>query len=116
MIGGSDRYVQLCECFREEALRGDRQPELKQGDVEMSFARPETIFGLIEPLMRDIFKVIGRDITIPFPRMSYADAMAKYGSDKPDLRPGLEIQDLREQFRESKFRVFKEIVGRGGTV
>jgi len=71
---------------------------------------------MIEPLMRDIFRVIGRDIEIPFQRMSYADAMAKYGSDKPDLRPGLEIQDLREQFRSSNFRVFKEIVAKGGTV
>src|SRR5205814_9742575 len=76
----------------------------------------ETIFGIIEPLMRDIFKLIGRDITIPFPRMSYADAMAKYSSDKPDLRPGLEIQDLADLFRESKFRVFKEIVAKRGTV
>src|SRR5258706_2169269 len=82
----------------------------------MSFARPDTVFGVIEPLMREIFKVIGRDIAIPFPRMSYADAMAKFGSDKPDLRPGLEIQDLRESFRESKFHVFKEIVAKGGTV
>jgi aspartyl-tRNA synthetase len=116
MISGMDRYVQICKCFRDEDLRADRQPEFTQVDVEMSFARPETVFGVIEPLMRDIFKVIGRDITIPFPRMSYADAMAKYGSDKPDLRPGLEIQDLRELFRESKFRVFKEIVAKGGTV
>src|SRR5213595_3452727 len=116
MIAGIDRYVQICKCFRDEDLRADRQPEFTQIDVEMSFARPETIFGIIEPLMRDIFKVIGRDITIPFPRMSYADAMAKYGSDKPDLRPGLEIQDLRESFRESQFRVFKEIVAKGGTV
>jgi aspartyl-tRNA synthetase len=116
MIAGIDRYVQICKCFRDEDLRADRQPEFTQVDVEMSFARPETVFALIEPLMRDIFKVIGRDITIPFPRMSYADAMAKYGSDKPDLRPGLEIQDLRELFRESNFRVFKEIVAKGGTV
>jgi aspartyl-tRNA synthetase len=116
MIAGIDRYVQICKCFRDEDLRADRQPEFTQIDVEMSFARPETIFGVIEPLMRDIFRLIGRDITIPFPRMSYADAMAKYGSDKPDLRPGLEIQDLAELFRESKFRVFKEIVAKGGTV
>ena len=116
MIAGIDRYVQICKCFRDEDLRADRQPEFTQVDVEMSFARPETIFGVIEPLMRDIFKVIGTDITIPFPRMSYADAIAKYGSDKPDLRPGLEIRDLRELFRESKFRVFKEIVAKGGTV
>jgi aspartyl-tRNA synthetase len=116
MIAGVDRYVQICKCFRDEDLRADRQPEFTQVDVEMSFARPETVFGIIEPLMRDIFKVIGRDITIPFSRMSYADAMAKYGSDKPDLRPGLEIQDLRELFRESNFRVFREIVAKGGTV
>ena len=116
MIAGIDRYVQICKCFRDEDLRADRQPEFTQVDVEMSFARPETIFGVIEPLMRDVFKVIGTDITIPFPRMSYADAIAKYGSDKPDLRPGLEIRDLRELFRESKFRVFKEIVAKGGTV
>jgi len=116
MIAGIDRYVQICKCFRDEDLRADRQPEFTQIDVEMSFARPETIFGVIEPLMRDIFRLIGRDITIPFPRMSYADAMAKYGSDKPDLRPGLEIQDLAELFRESKFRVFKEIVAKRGTV
>jgi len=116
MVAGIDRYVQICKCFRDEDLRADRQPEFTQVDVEMSFARPETVFGIIEPLMRDIFKVIGREISIPFPRMSYAEAMAKYGSDKPDLRPGLEIQDLRELFRESQFRVFKEIVGKGGTV
>ena len=116
MIAGIDRYVQICKCFRDEDLRADRQPEFTQVDVEMSFARPETIFGIIEPLMRDIFRVIGRDIQIPFPRISYADATAKYGSDKPDLRPGLEIQDLREQFRNSNFRVFKEIVAKGGTV
>jgi aspartyl-tRNA synthetase len=116
MIAGIDRYVQICKCFRDEDLRADRQPEFTQVDVEMSFARPETIFGIIEPLMKDIFKVIGVDIAIPFPRMSYADAMAKYGSDKPDLRPGLEIQDLCEQFRDSSFRVFKEIVASGGTV
>jgi aspartyl-tRNA synthetase len=116
MVAGIDRYVQICKCFRDEDLRADRQPEFTQVDVEMSFARPDTVFGVIEPLMRDIFKVIGRDIPIPFPRMSYADAMAKYGSDKPDLRPGLEIQDLRESFRESQFRVFKEIVAKGGTV
>ena len=116
MIAGIDRYVQICKCFRDEDLRADRQPEFTQVDVEMSFARPETVFGVIEPLMRDIFTVIRRDIPIPFPQMSYADAMAKYGSDKPDLRPGLEIQDLRELFRESNFRVFKEIVAKGGTV
>ncbi len=116
MIAGMDRYVQICKCFRDEDLRADRQPEFTQVDVEMSFARPETIYAVIEPLMRDIFAVIGREIQTPFPRLSYADAIAKYGSDKPDLRPGMEIQDLRELFRDSNFRVFKEIVAGAGTV
>ena len=116
MIAGMDRYVQICRCFRDEDLRADRQPEFTQVDVEMSFARPETIFGIIEPLMRDIFAVIGREIETPFPRMSYADAIAKYGSDKPDLRCGMPIQDFGELFRESSFRVFRDIVAAGGTV
>ena len=116
MVAGMDRYVQICKCFRDEDLRADRQPEFTQVDVEMAFARPETIFNLIEPVMRDIFRVVGREIETPFPRMPYAEAIAKYGSDKPDLRCGMPIQDLREFFRESPFRVFREIVAGGGTV
>jgi aspartyl-tRNA synthetase len=116
MISGMDRYVQICKCFRDEDLRADRQPEFTQVDVEMSFARPETIFGVIEPLMKRIFGLINRDIEIPFPRMPYSEAMAKYGSDKPDLRCGLPIQDFGPLFRESPFRVFREIVASGGTV
>jgi aspartyl-tRNA synthetase len=116
MIAGMDRYVQICKCFRDEDLRADRQPEFTQVDVEMSFARPDTIFGVIEPLMRDIFAVVGREIDTPFPLMPYSDAIAKFGSDKPDLRCGMPIQDLREFFRDSSFRVFKEIVANGGTV
>jgi aspartyl-tRNA synthetase len=116
MIAGMDRYVQICKCFRDEDLRADRQPEFTQVDVEMSFARPETIFGVIEPLMKEIFKLIGREVTTPFRRMPYSEAMAVYGSDKPDLRPGMPIQDVRELFRESSFGVFKNIVAEGGTV
>ncbi|MBI2187643.1 MAG: aspartate--tRNA ligase [Acidobacteria bacterium] len=116
MIGGVDRYVQICRCFRDEDLRADRQPEFTQVDVEMSFARPDTVFGIIEPLMREVFGVVGREIAIPFPRLPYAEAIATYGSDKPDLRCGMPIQDLREVFRESGFRVFREIVAGGGTV
>jgi aspartyl-tRNA synthetase len=116
MVAGIDRYVQICKCFRDEDLRADRQPEFTQVDVEMSFARADTIFDLIEPLMVDVFRVIGTEITTPFTRMSYADAMATYGSDKPDLRPGMPIQDVRELFRESSFGVFRTIVAEGGTV
>jgi aspartyl-tRNA synthetase len=116
MIAGMDRYVQICKCFRDEDLRADRQPEFTQVDVEMSFARPETVFGVIEPLMKQIFTLIGHEVTTPFRRMPYAEAMAVYGSDKPDLRPGMPIQDVRELFRESTFGVFKNIVAEGGTV
>ena len=116
MISGVDRYMQICRCFRDEDLRADRQPEFTQVDVEMSFARPETIFSIIEPLMHDIFAVIGRQIATPFQRMPYSEALAKYGSDKPDLRCGMPIQDLAEIFKESGFRVFREIVAGGGTV
>src|SRR5688572_9554338 len=116
MIAGMDRYVQICKCFRDEDLRADRQPEFTQVDVEMSFARPETVFGVIEPLMREVFKLVGREIETPFPRMPYSEAMATYGSDKPDLRPGMPIQDFREFFRESTFNVFRQIVEKGGSV
>jgi aspartyl-tRNA synthetase len=116
MVAGMDRYFQICKCFRDEDLRADRQPEFTQVDVEMSFARPETIFDMIEPLMKEIFAVVGRQIETPFPRMPYSEAMAKYGSDKPDLRCGMPIQDIREFFRESSFNTFRKIVAEGGTV
>ena len=116
MIAGTDRYFQIVRCFRDEDQRADRQLEFTQVDVEVSFARPETIYGLIEPLMPIIFREIGRDVVEPFRRMTYAEAMARYGSDKPDLRCGLEIHELSDVFRESEFRVFKQIVADGGVV
>ena len=116
MISGMDRYFQIVKCFRDEDLRADRQPEFTQVDVEVSFARPETIFGLIEPLMQRLLREIGRDVSLPMRRMSYAEAMAKYGSDKPDLRCGLEIVDVSELYRESSFGVFREVVEHGGVV
>src|SRR5579862_7040575 len=116
MIAGTDRYFQIVRCFRDEDQRADRQLEFTQVDVEMSFARPETIYGLIEPLMQVIFKEIGREVTLPMRRMSYADAIAKYGSDKPDLRCGMEIHELSDLFKDSEFRVFKQIVADGGVV
>src|SRR5437667_3885022 len=116
MIAGTDRYFQIVKCFRDEDLRADRQPEFTQVDVEVSFARPEIIYGLMEPLMQQIFKEIGREIAVPFRRMAYAEAMATYGSDKPDLRCGLEIADLSDAFRDAEFRVFKQIVSDGGVV
>jgi aspartyl-tRNA synthetase len=116
MVAGMDRYFQIVRCFRDEDQRADRQLEFTQIDVEMSFARPETIYGLIEPLMQSIFREVGREIAQPFRRMPYAEAIAKYGSYKPDLRVGMEIHVLSEVFRDSEFRVFKQIVAEGGVV
>jgi aspartyl-tRNA synthetase len=116
MIAGMDRYFQIVRCFRDEDQRADRQLEFTQVDVEMSFARPETVYGVIEPLMQQIFKEIGREISVPVRRMPYCEAIAKYGSDKPDLRFGLAIADLSDVFRDAEFRVFKEIVAGGGVV
>jgi len=116
MIAGTDRYFQIVRCFRDEDQRADRQLEFTQVDVEVSFARPETIYALVEPLMQQIFKEIGREVTLPIRRMSYAEAIARYGSDKPDLRCGLDIHDLSDVFSNSEFRVFKQIVAGGGVV
>jgi aspartyl-tRNA synthetase len=116
MVAGFDRYFQITRCFRDEDLRADRQPEFTQVDVEMAFARPELVYALIEPLMARMFAEVGRDVVLPFRRMSYAEAIARYGSDKPDLRFGMEIVDLSEVFRDSAFRVFKQIVAEGGAV
>jgi aspartyl-tRNA synthetase len=116
MIAGTDRYFQIVKCFRDEDLRADRQPEFTQVDVEISFARPEVIYGMIEPLIQQVFRETGRDVQAPFRRMPYAEALARYGSDKPDLRCGLEIQDVSDLFGESEFRVFRQIVAGGGVI
>jgi aspartyl-tRNA synthetase len=116
MIAGTDRYFQIVKCFRDEDLRADRQPEFTQVDVEMSFARPPLVFDLIEPLMQRVFAVIGREVATPFRRMPYAEAMARYGSDKPDLRCGLEIQALSPVFAETPFTPFRDALAAHGVV
>jgi aspartyl-tRNA synthetase len=116
MIGGADRYFQIVKCFRDEDLRADRQPEFTQVDVEISFAQPGLVFGIIEPLIQVIFREIGVDVPIPFRRMPYAEAMAKYGSDKPDLRFGMEIVDVSSVWAEAAFNAFRGIVAKGGAV
>jgi aspartyl-tRNA synthetase len=116
MIAGMDRYFQIVKCFRDEDLRADRQPEFTQVDVEMSFATENLVFSTIEPLMTRLMAVIGRDTPHPFRRMAYADAIARYGSDKPDMRPGMELADLSEPFRSSGFSIFRSAIDGGGEV
>jgi aspartyl-tRNA synthetase len=116
MIGGADRYFQIVKCFRDEDLRADRQPEFTQVDVEISFAQPDLVFALIEPLIQVIFREIGVEVPTPFRRLPYSEAMAKYGSDKPDLRFGLEIVDVSGVWKEAAFNAFRGIVEKGGSV
>src|SRR6476660_237432 len=94
MISGLDRYFQIARCFRDEDLRADRQPEFTQVDLEISFATENLVFAILEPLMARLMGLIGRDAPQPFVRMPYADAIAAYGTDKPDLRPGMPLQTL----------------------
>ena len=116
MIAGFDRYVQIARCFRDEALRADRQLEFTQVDLEMSFATPPLVFEIVEGALAACFREIGIDIKRPFRRMPHAEAIAKYGSDKPDLRFGMEIQDFGPAFAQSPFGIFREAVEHGGTV
>ena len=116
MIAGMDRYVQIVRCFRDEDLRADRQPEFTQIDVEVSFATEELIYGIVEGAIRAMFGAAGHAVETPFPRVSYAEAVQKYGSDKPDLRPGMEIADVSDLFGESAFSVFRDAVARGEVV
>jgi len=116
MMAGMDRYFQICRCFRDEDLRADRQPEFTQIDVEVSFADEDVIYGVVEGAVAAMWKAAGQAVATPFPRMSYADAMRRYGSDKPDLRPGMEIGDVSALFTESPFSVFKDAVAAGGVV
>jgi aspartyl-tRNA synthetase len=117
MVAGLDRYFQIVRCFRDEDLRADRQPEFTQLDVEMSFIQPEDIIQVIEGMMALLFKELkGIDIERPFPRLSWAEARARYGTDKPDLRFGLELKDFSGCFRETKIKVFSTVLAHGGLI
>ena len=117
MVAGFDRYFQIARCFRDEDLRADRQPEFTQIDLEMSFTRPADIIELIEGMLADVFrKTIDVEIPRPFPVMPYAEAMRRYGSDKPDTRFALEIVDFSSAFAGSGFKVFREVLERKGVI
>ncbi|MCZ6906727.1 MAG: aspartate--tRNA ligase [Deltaproteobacteria bacterium] len=117
MIGGIDRYFQIVRCFRDEDLRADRQPEFTQLDMEMSFVQPEDVFHVVEGMMADLFKELkGVDLKRPFPRLSWEEAISRYGTDKPDIRSGLELVDFSGIFRGSKVQVFVSALDRGGIV
>jgi aspartyl-tRNA synthetase len=117
MVGGVERYFQLARCYRDEDLRADRQPEFTQIDIEMSFIEREDIYALIEGLLRRVWQAaLGVEVPTPFKRMSFAEALNRFGIDKPDTRFGMELVDLTEDFRNSTFKVFSGAIASGGVV
>ncbi|MEG0773225.1 aspartate--tRNA ligase [Clostridium sp.] len=117
MVSGFDRYFQIVKCFRDEDLRSNRQPEFTQIDLEMTFVELNDVIAINEGLIQRVFKeVIGEDVKLPIKRMPYAEAMDKYGSDKPDLRFGMEIKNITDAVRGTEFAVFKSAIENGGSV
>jgi aspartyl-tRNA synthetase len=117
MVAGLERYFQVARCFRDEDLRADRQPEFTQIDIEASFVTQPDIINLVEGLLISMFKAAhGAEVPLPFPRITYQEAMDKYGSDKPDTRYGLEIVDMADVFADSGFKIFKSTLDNGGVV
>ncbi|MBQ3101857.1 aspartate--tRNA ligase [bacterium] len=116
MVGGIEKYYQIAKCFRDEDLRADRQPEFTQVDMEMSFAGQDDVIALTEGLLVKAFEAAGVEIKPPFKRITYKEAMEKYGSDKPDTRFGLELFDVSDIMEASTFEAFKSVVAAGGTV
>ena len=116
MVSGFDRYYQIVRCFRDEDLRADRQPEFTQVDIEMSFARPEMVFDLVEGLLEGVFALRGISVPRPLPRLRHSQAVERFGSDRPDTRFGLELCDLSAAFAETPFQIFRKIVSQGGLI
>lgn len=116
MISGLDKYYQIARCFRDEDLRADRQPEFTQLDVEMSFANQEMVYRIIEGMFSSVLRLINVELPNPFPRMTYAEAMRRFGSDKPDLRFEMELQDLSESLKATDFAPFKAVLENNGEV
>ena len=117
MVAGMERYFQIVRCFRDEDLRADRQPEFTQLDIEMSFMTAEEIMELTEGLIAHIFKnSLGKEVKLPIAKITWDEAMDRFGSDKPDLRFGMELKDMSEAIKDSNFKVFNEIINEGGVV
>jgi aspartyl-tRNA synthetase len=117
MVAGYDKYYQIARCLRDEDQRADRQPEFTQLDVEMSFVEMDDVFAVIEGLTAEVFgRCLGATVPLPLPRLKYADAMLKYGSDKPDLRYALEISDVSDLAAQTEFKVFQSVLADGGKV
>ncbi|MBI4468766.1 MAG: aspartate--tRNA ligase [Acidobacteria bacterium] len=116
MISGMDRYFQIVRCFRDEDIRSDRQPEFTQIDIEMSFPSPEDIYGMIEPMIKELCGLIGVEVSLPLPRVSYDQAILRYGSDKPDTRFAMEICDLTSAFQGTGFAPYAQVLDAGGVI
>jgi len=117
MVSGYDKYFQIARCFRDEDLRSNRQPEFTQVDIEMSFVEQDDVIAVNEALIKKVFKeVVNEDVMLPMKRITYKEAMDKYGSDKPDLRFGMEIVNITQEVRECEFVVFKNAIDNGGSV
>ncbi|HEX8090255.1 MAG TPA: aspartate--tRNA ligase, partial [Blastocatellia bacterium] len=116
MVAGFDRYFQIAHCFRDEDLRADRQPEFTQIDIEMSFIRPEDIYRVVEPMMAELTRLAEVKVELPFPRMTYAEAIQRYGSDKPDTRFAMELIDLADPLAGTEFAPYKTALESGGQV
>jgi aspartyl-tRNA synthetase len=117
MIAGLDKYYQIARCFRDEDLRADRQPEFSQLDIEMSFATPDQIYKLVEGLFARVFRLIGVELPVPFPRLSFTEVMQRFGSDKPDMRiKGMELKDLSKALAETTFAPFAAVLAAGGQI
>jgi aspartyl-tRNA synthetase len=117
MVAGFEKYFQIVKCFRDEDLRADRQPEHTQIDIELSFIEEEDIFELVESMLQYVFdRTRGVSLSLPFPRLSFKEAVEKYGTDKPDTRFGMQLQDLSFLGKEGKFRVFQQVIARGGSI
>ncbi len=116
MAGGVERYFQIARCFRDEDLRADRQPEFTQVDIEMSFVTEDDVITMMEDVLHEVFSAVGLDLTVPLQRMPYAEAMADYGCDRPDVRFGMLLHDITDIVRDTGFKVFASVAQSGGVV